>query len=116
MRELTPAHIEALQRLLARGFAPVALPLYAGAIPIRRGSVAALLEPEEGGGLRLVAPASYLLEGNLSVLIHRDGREWFVWKSRQVEATPERLEEVRQFSADLSAMLSALPPQGAARP
>ena len=111
MRELTPAHIAALERLLTRGFTPKALPLYAGAIAISRGSVAALLEPEEGGALRLIAPASYLLEGNFTVRVRRDGREWFVWKSRQVEATPERLEEVAQFSADLSVLLA--PPETA---
>jgi hypothetical protein len=109
MRELTPAHVAALERLLGGGFTPAVFPLYPDAIAICRGSVSALLEPEEGGGLRLIAPASYLLEGNFSVRIRRDGREWFVWKSRQVEATPERLEEVAQFSADLSALLS-LPP------
>src|SRR5579862_2809547 len=100
MRELTPAHVTAMQRLLGSGFTPAAFPLYPEAIAIRRGSVAALLEPAEGGVLRLVAPASYLLEGNFSVRIHRDGRDWFVWKSRQVEATPDRLAEVAQFSAD----------------
>ena len=108
MRELSPAHIAVLERLVESGFTPVAFPLYPNAIGIRRGPVAALLEPEEGNGLRLVTPASYMLEGNFSVRIHRDGREWFVWKSRQIEATPDRLQEVARFSSDLSALLAPL--------
>jgi hypothetical protein len=109
MPELAPEHLAALKRLLERGFTPAAFPLYPASIVVRRGSVAALLEPAEGGTLRLIAPASYLLEGNFSVRIRRDGREWFVWKARQLEATPERLEEVAQFSADLSALLRTAP-------
>src|SRR5260370_4139904 len=42
---LSPAHVAILERLVAHGFTPVAFPLYASAIGVRRGSFAALLVP-----------------------------------------------------------------------
>ena len=115
MRELAATHLRILERLVAAGFTPVAFHLYPDAIGVRRGAVAALLEPEASGGVRLVAPATYMLEGNFSVRIRRDGRDWFVWKAKQVEATPERLEEITQFSAELSALLLSPPTPDAHR-
>ncbi|HEX2713081.1 MAG TPA: hypothetical protein VHM88_12860 [Candidatus Acidoferrales bacterium] len=105
--ELTPAQVALLQRLAAQGFHPFASSLYANAIGVRKGSCAALLGPVAGGGLRLFGQACYLVEGKLSVRVTRDGREWFVWKNTQIEATPERLAELEQFSEELSNLLHA---------
>ena len=104
--ELTPAHVAVLERLVAAGFVPVAFPLYSSAIGIRRGSTAALLVPDPSGvGLRLLGQPCYLLDGNLSVRVLRDGREWFVWKGKQREVAPELLAELSRFGADLAAVL-----------
>jgi hypothetical protein len=107
--ELTPTQLAALERLFAHGFRGAAFPLYASAIAIRKGNCAALLAPVQGGGLQIVGEPSFLVENNLSVQILRERRLWFVWKKKQIEATPERLAELARFKEDLSqALLSTV--------
>ena len=43
----------------------------------------------------------------LGVLVEKDGRQFFQAKSEIVEATPERLEELRRFREDLEQLLTA---------
>lgn len=105
MLELTPAQIAVLERLVAHGFSGVAFPLYASSVGVRKGNCAALLGPIAGDGMRIVGDPCYLIDGNLSVLVVRDKRRWFVWKKKQVEATPERLAELAQFTRELEDLL-----------
>jgi len=105
--ELTPEHVVLLERLTARGFQVVSYPLYASAIGVRKGNCAALLRPVEGGRLQLFGKPSYLLEGNLTVRVARGGREWFVWKKKQIEVTPERMAELERFRSELAPLLDA---------
>ena len=105
MLELTPQQTAVLERLLARGFQPVAFPLYANAVGVRKGDCAALLGPVGSGGLCLLGQPSYLVDDNLSVRVTRGSRQWFVWKKNQVEVTPERRAELEQFTAELAALL-----------
>ena len=107
MQELTQHQTAVLERLIAQGFRLVAFPLYASAIGVRRESCAALVVPVEGAGLRLLGDACYLIEGNLSVKVERDGRPHFVWKNKAVPATPGLLAELRRFSEDLQRALSS---------
>jgi len=62
------------------------------------------------GGIRLLAPPSYLVDGNLSVRLKRGRSEVFVWKKREVEATPEKLGELESFRRELTELLD-LPPK-----
>ena len=105
MLELTPQQIAALERLAACGFEIVAFPLYASAVGVRRGNCAALLQPDAGGTMRLLAEPCYLVEGNLSVRVERKGSAWFVWKKKQLEVTPERQAELDRFARELSKLL-----------
>ena len=105
MLELTAEQIAVLERLAGAGYEIVAFPMYASAVGVRRGECAALLERVEGG-MRLLGEACWVMEGNLSVRVRRDGREWFVWKKKQVEATKERVAEVKQFQEDVKRMLA----------
>ena len=100
MLELTAEQIAVLERLARAGYEIVAFPMYASAVGVRRGECAALLERVEGG-LRLLGPAYWLIEGNLSVRVERGGKAWFVWKKKQVEATEERLREVESFATEV---------------
>ncbi len=108
MLELTPPQIALLERLVARGFEPVAFPLYASAVGVRKGNCAALLQPVPAGGFQLFGAACYLVEGNLTVRIQRGGKRWFVWKKKQVEATPARLAELDEFTAELTSLLQPI--------
>ncbi len=107
MVELTPEQVALLERLVAQGFQVVAFPLYASAVGVRKGNCAALLGPAEGGLLGLFGEPSYLLEGNLSVRVNRDGRQWFVWKKKHLEVTPERQAELERFAEGLARALAA---------
>jgi len=103
--ELTPQQISILERLRGRGFEIVAFPMYASHVGVRKGNCAALLAPGASGGFTLFAAPSYLIAGNLSVRVTRDGREWFIWKKDKLEATTPRLAEVKSFKEELSAVL-----------
>jgi hypothetical protein len=104
---LTPLQTAVLQRLVARGFRLVAFPLYASAIGVRSNDCAALLVPAEGGSLRFLGQPCFLIDGNLTVQVQRAGKQQFVWKRKSIEATPERLAQLAQFSDELQKLLSA---------
>jgi hypothetical protein len=105
MPELTPQQMKTLERLFAAGFRPIAIPPYESALCVRRGECAALLTPVANAGLRLLAAPTYIVDGNLSVKLKRGKSEVFVWKKKQIEATPERLSELAEFRQELTAIL-----------
>jgi len=94
-----------LEELVAAGFRPVAIPPYESALCLRRGDCAVVLSQEPAGGLRMLAPPSYIIDGNLSVKLKRAKNEVFVWKKTEVEVTPERSKELAAFRDDLSRIL-----------
>ena len=69
---------------------------------MRKGNCAALLVPVADGGFTVFGSPAYLIGGNLSVSVERDGQKWFVWKKERVEATPARLAELAQFASELA--------------
>ena len=109
MVELSPQQMQVVERLFAAGFRPIAIPPYESALCMRKGNCAALLAPVPNAGLKLLAPPSFLVAGNLSVKLKRGPGEVFVWKKQEVEATPERLKELESFRRELSELLD-LPP------
>jgi len=90
-----------LERLFAAGLRPIAIAPYESALCVHRGECAALLAPVENGGLRLLAPATLLVDGNLSVRLKKPAGEVFVWKHKEVPATEERLRELEKFRKEL---------------
>jgi hypothetical protein len=106
MLELTPEQMKVLERAFEAGFRPVAIPPYESALCVHRGECAALLTAVPGGGLRLLAPPTFLVDGNLSVKLKRGNGEVFVWKKKELPATPERLSELEQFRQDLAKVLA----------
>jgi len=111
MVELTPQQMQTMERLFEGGFRPIAIPPYENALCLKRGDCAAVLAPVPNGGLKVLAPPSYLVGGNLSVKLKRRSGEVFVWKKSEVEATPDRLEELAVFKRELAQILDFLPPQ-----
>jgi len=110
MVELTPQQMKSLERLFEAGFRPIAIPPYENALCLKRGDCVAVLAPVPNGGLKVLAPPSYLVAGNLSVKLKRGSGEVFVWKKNEVEATPDRLEELARFRRELVQILD-LPSQ-----
>lgn len=109
MVELTQLQMQTLERLFAAGFRPIAIPPYESALCVHRGECAAVLAPVENGGLRLLAPATVMVDGNLSVRLKRTAGDVFVWKKKEVAATAERLNELDMFRTELVRILG-LPP------
>jgi hypothetical protein len=105
MPELTPQQMKTLERLFAAGFRPIAIPPYESALCLRRGECAALLAPVANAGLRLLAAPTYIVDGNLSVKLKRAKGDVFVWKKKEIEATPERLRELDAFRQELRSIL-----------
>ena len=105
--EFRPQQIAILERLHSRGFEIVAFPMYASHVGIRKGNCAALLAAIASGGFTLFGSASYLIGGNFTVRVTRDGCDWFVWKKEKLEATPARLAELEAFATELSEALLA---------
>jgi len=97
--------MERLERLRENGFAIVAYPMYAAYIGLRKGSCVALVEPQESGGFKMLGQPTVLVGENLSVRVRQEGRDWFVWKKTRVEATAERLNELRFFNEELAKFL-----------
>jgi hypothetical protein len=110
MVELSPQQMQVIERLFAAGFRPMAIPPYESALCMRKGNCVALLAPVPNAGIKLLAPPSFLLEGNVSVKLKRGSGEVFVWKKKEVEATPERLSELESFRRELAEILE-LPPK-----
>jgi hypothetical protein len=111
MQELSPRQMEIIERLFKAGFRPIAIPPYESALCMKKGECAAILAPVPDGGLKLLAPPSYLVEGNLSVKLKRDSGEVFVWKKKEVKATPENLKELESFRRELTELLDVPPRQ-----
>jgi hypothetical protein len=113
MVELSPQQMQIVERFFAAGFRPIAIPPYESALCMRKGDCAALLAAVPNGGIKLLAPPSYLVDGNLSVRLKRGKSEVFAWKKKEVEATPEKLRELETFRRELTEILDLLPePRG----
>lgn len=107
MVELTPQQMQTIEQLFEADFRSIAIPPYESALCMKKGNCAALLAPAANGGLKLLAPPSYMVDGNLSVKLKRGKGEVFVWKKSEVEATPQRLSELSAFRQELTEILEA---------
>jgi hypothetical protein len=103
--ELSPQQMNTLERLVAAGFRPIAIPPYESALCMRKGECAVALAPVPNGGLKVLAPASYLVDGRFGVRLKRGNGEVFVWKKTELPATPERLRELETFRRELNEIL-----------
>jgi hypothetical protein len=110
MVELSLQQMQTMERLIEAGFHPIAIPPYENALCLKKGDCAAVLAPVANGGLKVLALPSYLVAGNLSVKLKRNAGEVFVWKKKEVEATPDRLAELERFRRELTHILD-VPPQ-----
>jgi len=109
MMELTQVQMRVLERLFEAGFRPIAIPPYESALCVHRGECAALLAPVENGGLRLLAPATVMVDGNLSVRLKKSQGDVFVWKQKEVPATQEMLSNLDAFRQELVEILESHP-------
>jgi hypothetical protein len=94
-----------LQSLQSAGFELASLERFPGFVRAKKYGLAALLEPLADGRLKLFSAPGYLMEDNIAVLVERGGEQQFVWKSREVRATPELLADLKRFEAEIQRAL-----------
>jgi len=105
--DLTPLQMETMERLFEAGFRPIAIPPYESALCVHRGEFVALLGPVENGGMQLRAPATVLVDGNVSVRLKKKSGDVFAWKGKELVATEERLRELEKFREELEGILGS---------
>jgi hypothetical protein len=103
--DLNPTELQTLGRIQEAGFSFIAFPMYANYVGVRRDDCACLLAPTGDSSFRIYVEPSWLISGNLTVRVTRDGRSHFVWKKQSLEATTERMAELRAFAESLQALL-----------
>src|SRR5215813_12242400 len=106
MQELTRKQMQIVQRLFEAGFRPIAIPPYESALSLHRGECAVVLAPVDGGGLKILAPASILVDGKVGGRVKRGGREVFVFPEKELEETPERVKALAEFQKELDQALA----------
>jgi len=111
MIEFSPRQIKIIERLFAAGFQHVVIPPYENALCMRRGECVAVMTPVSNGGLKLLAPPAYIVDGNFSVHLKRASGDVFVWKKTELPATPERVRELESFRQELDEILELPPAQ-----
>ena len=103
--------MQVMERLFEAGFRPIAIPPYESALCVKKGNCVAALAPVTNAGLKLLAPPSFMVDGNFSVKLKRGSGEVFVWKKKELEATPERVRELESFRTKLQKILESPPKQ-----
>ncbi len=96
---------EQLQRIYLAGFELQTFDLFPKAIGVTKGNCVALLTATPNG-LTTIGTPGWRMGEVLGVLTEVAGRKVFQFKSQVVEATPERLEELRRFEEDIRQLLA----------
>ena len=99
-----PDPAQQLQRLYLAGFELQTFERYPRAVGVIREEVIALLEPTPEG-LRIVGSPGWRMGEIMGVLVEQGGRQVFQYKQETLEASPERLEKLTRFRADLDQIL-----------
>ena len=103
-----PDSTEQLQRLYLAGFELQTFERYPKCIGVMRDNCIALLVPGVDG-LQILGTPGWRMGELMGVLTEREGRRVFQAKSEVLDASAERLDALRIFSADLKQLLRAAP-------
>jgi hypothetical protein len=101
-----PDPAEQLQRIYVAGFELQTFDRFPKCVGVIRGECIALLVPGVGG-LQMMGTPGWRIGEVMGVLTESEGRKVFQFKGETVEATPERLEALRQFREDLAELMSS---------
>lgn len=102
-----PDAAEQLQRIYIAGFELQTFDRFPTAVGAIKGNCIALLQPTPTG-LTMIGSAGWRMGEVLGVLLERNGRKVFQAKHEEIEATPERLEELRQFTEELKRAMESV--------
>jgi hypothetical protein len=102
---LAPAQVARLQRLLEAGFQFVTFEQFARYPGVEKDGFVALLDISDER-VQQFGSVGYRLREGIAVLTEVAGKRTFVWKSRSVEATPERLAAYANVKKELAELLA----------
>jgi hypothetical protein len=102
-----PDPAKQLQQIYVAGFELKVFDRFPKCVGVVRDRCIALLVPSPDG-LQMLGTPGWLMGEAIGVLIETGGRKVFQAKQEIVEATPERLEDLRRFREDLSRLLSVV--------
>jgi len=100
-----PDPAEQLQRIYLAGFELQTFDRFPKCVGVVRDSCIALLVPSVDG-LQMLGTPGWRIGEVIGVLTEKKGRQVFQAKQEIVDATPERLEALLCFRADLQAILT----------
>ena len=100
-----PDPAEQLQRIYLAGFDLQTFDRFPKCVGVVRDDCVALLVPSTDG-LQMLGTPGWRLGEAIGVLVEMGGRQVFQAKQETVDATPERLETLGRFRADLQALLA----------
>ncbi len=97
--------MDVLEKLLSRGFRFRSFPAYPRHLGVEKYNCAALLEQTADGEWKQFSSAGYLLDGQIALRVERHGQPMFVYKSKQLPAQGEPLENFERFLRELESVL-----------
>jgi hypothetical protein len=95
---------EQLQQIYLAGFELQTFDLFPKCVGVIRDNCIALLVPGSEG-LQILGSPGWRMGEVMGVLVERQGRPVFQAKSEMIEATPEMLQILARFRADLDKLL-----------
>jgi hypothetical protein len=99
-----PDPAEQLQQIYVAGFELKVFDRFPKCVGVVRDHCIARLVPSPGG-LQMLGTPGWLMGEAMGVLVETGGRKVFQAKQEIVEATPDRLEELRRFREELRRLL-----------
>ena len=96
---------EQLQRLYLAGFELQTFERFPNSVGVIRGECIVLMMPTPDG-MQMIGTPGWRVGEVIGVLTEVGGRKVFQNKDQVVEATPERIEELERFRADVKAALA----------
>jgi hypothetical protein len=103
-----PDPAEQLQRIYLAGFDLQTFDRFPKCVGVVRDGCIALLVPSPDG-LQMLGTPGWRIGEAIGVLVEIGGRQLFQAKQETLDATPERLEKLRSFRADLRQLLAPKP-------
>jgi hypothetical protein len=100
-----PDPAEQLQRIYLAGFDFQTFDRFPKCVGVVRDNCVALLVPSTDG-LQMLGTPGWRLGEAIGVLVEMGGRQVFQAKQETLDATPERLETLGRFRADLQQLLA----------
>jgi hypothetical protein len=94
-----------LQRLYLAGFEIETFDRFPKCVGVVRNGCVAMLVPGKSG-MQVLGTPGWRMGEAIGVLVEKEGRQVFQAKQEIVEATAERLEELRRFRSELEQLLA----------